>query len=200
MTHRIWHMRHIGTIMIAVQAKPHAMPVAIIECRIGSLSCFFKNCAFWHKVCVWLTNTYSWNMVFQESERNSEINTSGKETTMSSTLRFGSIIFIMLLAFGTMTPAVAQDSDPSRIGDAKLEMAATAYKEISGIYNQLQENLQQVEGQEQRAQIEEQANQMMVQAVKNSGLTIDDYNDVMAQVRENPEEAERFNEKLTQTQ
>jgi hypothetical protein len=119
---------------------------------------------------------------------------------MSSTLRFGSIILIMLLAFGTMIPAVAQDRDPSRISDAKLEMAATAYKEISGIYNQLQENLQQVEGQEQRAQIEEQANQMMVQAVKNSGLAIDDYNDVMAQVRENPEEAERFNEKLTQTQ
>lgn len=102
----------------------------------------------------------------------------------------------LCLVFAMVSPAAAQDTGAQQIPSADLKKAATAYKDIQVLYNELQQSLQEIDSQEKRMELQENTNQLMVQAVKDTGLGVDDYNDVMRKVREDKETAERFTEEL----
>jgi hypothetical protein len=93
-----------------------------------------------------------------------------------------------------------QPGTPAQFTDAELQQVATAYLEIHEIRMELQESLAGVTDPESAQQMQEQAGAAMVQAVQESGLEVDTYNQVMQEVQMNSELQEKLASKLDQMQ
>ncbi|WP_152555107.1 DUF4168 domain-containing protein [Desulfonatronum thiodismutans] len=93
-----------------------------------------------------------------------------------------------------------QPGTPAQFSDAELQKVATAYLEIHEIRMELQETLAGVTDPESAQQMQEQAGAAMVQAVQESGLDVDTYNQVMQEVQVSTELQEKMASKLEQMQ
>ncbi|SMP67487.1 protein of unknown function [Desulfonatronum zhilinae] len=93
-----------------------------------------------------------------------------------------------------------QPGTTAQFSDAELQKVATAYLEIHEIRMELQETLAGVTDPESAQQMQEQAGAAMVQAVQDSGLDVDTYNQVMQEVQVSTELQEKMASKLDQMQ
>lgn len=101
------------------------------------------------------------------------------------------------LAFGTVTatPVAAQDADTQQqasFSDKKLQSFAVAAVKLSQIRAEYEAQMGQTETDQEKAQLQQQTNQRMAKAVKDtSGISVEEYNQIAAASRSNPKVAKR---------
>jgi hypothetical protein len=93
----------------------------------------------------------------------------------------------------TMPPT---GSPPAQITDQQIDRAVEAYQKIQAVHVKFQEIIQGTQDQEEMQQLQQEANQEMIEAVTASGLDVGTYNLVMEQVNSNEDVRERFLKKL----
>lgn len=113
---------------------------------------------------------------------------------------------LLVMALGTAVHAqtgqaegqqmMQQPGAAAQYSDAELQKVASAYLEIHGIRMELQESLAGVSDPESAQRLQEQAGAAMIQAVQDSGLDVDTYNQVMQEVQVNTELQEELASKL----
>ncbi len=88
--------------------------------------------------------------------------------------------------------------DPSQlpINDMDLERAAAAYVVITENEQKVQEFMEQTEDDAAKQDLQAAANQRMMEAIRNTGLTVHMYNNIMQLVRTDQELGKRFLEKV----
>jgi Flp pilus assembly protein TadB len=118
--------------------------------------------------------------------------------------RFSLISFIAAITFLTamVLPAAAQETPgqaaeaQQEISDADLDNAARAYAQMQTIRGEFQQSVQQTEDQEERQQLQTQANEQLILAIEQTGLDVDTFNHIMAQVQSDEQLRETFIEKI----
>jgi hypothetical protein len=112
----------------------------------------------------------------------------------------------------TAAPAIqlAQDEQPAQPeqpaavqpDEAQLESFVTATVRIISIQHQAQQQMSATAEPEQQKQVRDQALQMIVAAVEDEGLSVEEYNGIVQQVESDPELGEtvkqRIKEQVTQ--
>lgn len=93
-------------------------------------------------------------------------------------------------------PMMQQPGAGLEVSEAELEKVATAYMQIHEIRVELQESLAEVTDPESAQQMQEEAGTAMVQAVQESGLDVQVYNQVMQEVQTNEALREELTAKL----
>lgn len=108
------------------------------------------------------------------------------------------------LAMLTAGPAIAQTQSgqaeqmpastqsTQNISQQQLQNFADASAKISDIRQSAMKNMQQASDQEKRTRIRKQAQKNMLAAIKESGLTLQEYNRIGKAVRANPELAQQL--------
>ena len=84
-----------------------------------------------------------------------------------------------------------QAPDPSEVSDAQLEKFSEAQSDVREVRKDWQDKLQNAESQEKAMQNRQKATQEMVEAVRDSGLSVDEYNGIAKAAQSNPEFAKR---------
>lgn len=104
----------------------------------------------------------------------------------------------------TAVPAVAHTQDhqgsqaravrvaQQNFSKAQLQKFVQANSEIASIRQSATQKIQQVDGKQARERIAKQARQNMLQAIKDSGLTLKQYNQIARAARSNPQLAKRI--------
>ena len=82
------------------------------------------------------------------------------------------------------------------ISHSELEKAAAAHREITRINQNLQQAVQQTQDMEERQKLQLEANEHMVVAAENAGLTFETYNYIMQHVHSDTQLEMLFQEKL----
>jgi len=102
----------------------------------------------------------------------------------------------------TYPPTDEPGAGPSRlpISDMDLERTASAYVVIAENERKVREFMEQTEDDAAKQDLEAAANQRMMQAITNAGLTVEMYNNIMQLVRTNEALGERFQEKVQRLQ
>ena len=102
----------------------------------------------------------------------------------------------------TYPPTGEPGAGPSQlpISDMDLERAASAYVVIAENERKVQESMEQTEDDAAKRDLQAAANQRMLQAISNAGLTVEMYNNIMQLVRMNEALGERFQEKVQRLQ
>lgn len=111
------------------------------------------------------------------------------------------IVAITLLAATVLTGTAQENSNESskiqqEISDTDLDNAAQAYAQMQAIHGEFQQSVQQTEDQEERQQLQNQTNERLVLAIEQTGLDVDTFNHIMAQVQSDEQLRERFIEKI----
>ncbi len=81
-----------------------------------------------------------------------------------------------------------QETPEVDLSETELDRVAQAYKQVIKIRKEFQEELRDIKSPEKANQMQQEANQAMVEAVQAQGLQLETYNQVM--------EAAQFNEDL----
>jgi predicted PurR-regulated permease PerM len=105
----------------------------------------------------------------------------------------------LCLVVALSIPALAQTAGQQgqqQISDADLEKAAMAYMSINRISQEFQQALQDTQDPNMRQQLQQTANEQMVEAVKNTGLEVQEYNDIMGAVRSDEQLNQEFMSKV----
>ncbi|PSJ41287.1 DUF4168 domain-containing protein [Zobellella taiwanensis] len=118
---------------------------------------------------------------------------------MKKTLTASALLSALLLATAPVhaqsdaqTPPPAAQQPAANIDDAQLEKFAAALDDIAKIQEDAMARLSQVEDQQKAQAIQQEANENMVDAVNDSGLSVEDYNLIANQLQTNPELQERL--------
>lgn len=117
---------------------------------------------------------------------------------MKKTLTASALLSALLLATAPVhAQSDAQTPPPAaqpaaNIDDAQLEKFAAALDDIAKIQEDAMARLSQVEDQQKAQAIQQEANENMVDAVNDSGLSVEDYNLIANQLQTNPELQERL--------
>jgi hypothetical protein len=110
-------------------------------------------------------------------------------------------LMIAMVLPGTAQENLMQGNDvPQEITDGDLDNAAEAYAQMQVIHAEFQESVQQTEDNEARQQLQNQANEQLIEAIQETGLDADTFNHIMAQVQANDELRETFIEKVQNIQ
>src|SRR5688500_17317915 len=108
------------------------------------------------------------------------------------------------MAAATAAPAIAQTqggqagqmqspTQPAQdFSQAQLQDFADANARIRDIRQSAMQEMQQADGQDERTQIRKQAQQNMLEAIKDSGLTLESYNQVGRAAQSNPQLARQI--------
>lgn len=100
----------------------------------------------------------------------------------------------MLHAQGTAQQRQYQPEDPRQvISDTELQAFAQANAKIGDIRTDYESRLQAVQDAKRAKQLQQQAEQEMVAAVTEQGLTVNRYNVILAAVQRNENVRERYN-------
>ncbi len=124
-----------------------------------------------------------------------------KSLSLAATVAVAVFLLIMNV------PAMAQDAGSGQeaegapgaqqdFSDVELERAASAYSTVVQISQEFQQDIQDVESQDKRLELQNQANKKMVTAVENIGLDVETYNRIIAQVQSDDSTRKRFMEKV----
>ncbi len=106
-------------------------------------------------------------------------------------------LLIAMVLPGTAQENLVQENDaPQEITDSDLDNAAEAYAQMQVIHGEFQQSVQQTEDNEARQQLQNQANDQLIEAIQETGLDVDTFNHIMAQVQSNDELRETFIEKV----
>ena len=82
--------------------------------------------------------------------------------------------------------------------DSTIEAIAAAQVEIREIRADMQSQMQQTEGTEERQQMRQSAVQEMVDVIEAQGITVDEYNGFMEAANRNPDLIERLNDAMSE--
>ncbi len=74
----------------------------------------------------------------------------------------------------------------TNVSTEKLKKFKSAQQDVIQSQRQLQQKMNTAESPEQRAQIQQQANEEMVDAIADAGLSVNEYNQIATAVQENP--------------
>ncbi len=105
-----------------------------------------------------------------------------------------------LLLVGSPAGAQQASKQDTEISDAQLGQAAEAYMEITKIGESFREEIQKAEDENERYQLQQQANQKMTEAVQDTGLQVQEYNEIIQGVQEDSEKMKDFMAKLQDLQ
>lgn len=89
-------------------------------------------------------------------------------------------------------PQQQQQQQQQNFSDDDLAAFADARKEVNSISQDFQKKAQDAEDQSQIAQLRQEANEEMVEAVQDAGLATDKYNAIAQAIRTNPELASKI--------
>lgn len=121
-------------------------------------------------------------------------------------LQFLATTAIAVLGFAGPPLAMAQSVQPPieqsapAISDAELKSFAGAVVEIQRVNDTYLPKLQTATTVEERQQVQEIASAEMKRAVENEGITVNRFQEILAQARANPEFAERVRRHILQPQ
>lgn len=115
----------------------------------------------------------------------------------------------LIAAMGAVPSAAgAEDAGPDRaplilaqnqsFDDETIESIAAAQVEIRGIRADMQTQMQQAQGAEEREQMRQNAVQQMVEAIEAQELSVEDYNTFMEAANQNPELIERLDDAMAE--
>lgn len=82
--------------------------------------------------------------------------------------------------------AEAPPSAPTQVEGAKLEKFAAAFGQVRDLQQQFARSLEQVESQEEAQSLQQQIQTKMLQAVQGNGLTVDEYNNIVSRLDQDP--------------
>jgi len=90
--------------------------------------------------------------------------------------------------------AAAQQAAPaaSDITDAQIEKFSDAQKEMREVRSKWQGKMQDAEGKKAATEQRQKASQDMIEAIQDSGLTVDEYNGIIKAAQSNPQVAKRI--------
>jgi DNA primase large subunit len=108
----------------------------------------------------------------------------------------------LLSAGGAFTAANAQDGYMSQQGqqqqmnvtDAQLQEFVEAQAAIDRIQSQFQERAASITSQEEMTNLQEQTNKQMVQAIEQTDLSVQEYNQIARLVQADPQTQEKYME------
>ncbi|MFW6076205.1 MAG: DUF4168 domain-containing protein [Hyphomicrobiales bacterium] len=80
--------------------------------------------------------------------------------------------------------------------EEQLDSFVVATAQIIGIQQQAQQQMAETEEPEQQEQVRNQAMQMIVSAVEEQGLSVDEYNGIVQQVENDPELGETVQQRI----
>ncbi|MBB5022464.1 DUF4168 domain-containing protein [Desulfurispira natronophila] len=95
------------------------------------------------------------------------------------------LALIMAAFFIGITPASAQqmpgqpEVEVRDVSNSEVEQVAGAYVEISAIQESYQQRLSNVQDPQEAQKLQQQANEEMTEVVENSGISVDQYNEIM---------------------
>lgn len=115
------------------------------------------------------------------------------------------LVFSGLLAlagFAAPTAAIAQSTaqQQAQISDEDLKTFAVAAREVQQINQTYAPAYQAAQSDEQRTAIEDEAMGKMTQAVKDKGLSVEKYNQIVTAAQADPEIARRVDDYTKQAQ
>ncbi|WP_435101667.1 DUF4168 domain-containing protein [Arhodomonas sp. AD133] len=103
-----------------------------------------------------------------------------------------SAAFAMLVATAPLHAQTEGNPQGSaEVSDTKLEQFSEAFGQIQDIRSDYSEKLRDVQDEEKAREMQQAANDEMISAVEDSGLSVDEYNAISQQLRKDPEMAER---------
>lgn len=98
------------------------------------------------------------------------------------------------LTLGTAAPALAAEHDSGsgsgqevQVSQEKLEQFVAAYAEIQAIRAEYMPRLQQAEGEEEQARLQKQGQEEMVNAVRDEGLDVSEYQQIGQKINSDQE-------------
>lgn len=97
---------------------------------------------------------------------------------------------LTLVAAAAFTPAMAEDGSAT-VDDAQLEQFAAALTDVRDLGNEYSEQIASAESQQDAQALQQEAQVEMVAAVEETGMTVEEYNQIAQQMSQNPELMER---------
>ncbi|MEX1032251.1 MAG: DUF4168 domain-containing protein [Cellvibrionaceae bacterium] len=106
---------------------------------------------------------------------------------------------LTLVAFGAHAqqqpappPEPGFDSTPSEpVDDQTVEQFAAAYSSVQSIQEEFTERLQEADDREQAQSLQQEAQQQMLSTVEENGLSVQQYNEMIARMDQDPELRQR---------
>ena len=107
---------------------------------------------------------------------------------------------LCLSPLAALNAQVAESQPPQKeITGEILEPFAGAYKEVSQIHTTYEQRIIESNGPTQADALQQEANQKMIQAVADHGLTIEDYNTIFKNIEKDPALKKEFMTVLNRT-
>ncbi len=109
---------------------------------------------------------------------------------------FMSLMLAVALALGGGA-AVAQQSggvDPSSFNEEEIRQFADAWDNVLEVRDEYTQRMQQAEDREEASSLQDQANEEMVEAVRDSGISLETYGQIAQTASNSPELVERINQ------
>ncbi len=117
-----------------------------------------------------------------------------KFITVAATVPLLSGLLLGPMAFAQSADEGMQDSEDALMEERtddfdgqQLEQFADAYVEVGEIHNEYSQLLQEVDSTEQAQELQQEANDEMVQAIQDSGLEVQEYSAIAAALERDPE-------------
>lgn len=110
------------------------------------------------------------------------------------------LCFSVMLAAGSfayaqngadMTKPAPPPAPPSAVDDETVDNFVNAYESVVSIQQNFSTQLSNADDPEQARELQQKAQDKMAEAVKDSGLTLSEYNDIVIQMDQDPELRER---------
>ena len=100
---------------------------------------------------------------------------------------------LMAIGFaGMLVFSVSVAAQGGDFSDQQINQFVDAQNDVMEIRDEYVQRIEATEDRDQVMALEQEANQMMVDAVEDTGLTVDTYSEIAQSASENPELAERI--------
>jgi len=96
---------------------------------------------------------------------------------------------------GQSSPGM-QKNAPAEVDEATIDKFADAMGKVQVIQQSVSQQLQAVENDDQARELQLQAQDEMIAAVKETGLTVEEYNNLAERAQQNPQLRQQVMEKL----
>ena len=103
-------------------------------------------------------------------------------------------LLIALGFAGTLAFSVSVTAQEGNFSDQEINQFVNAQNEVMQIRDEYVQRIGATEDRDEVMELEQEANEMMVDAVEDTGLTVSTYSNIAQAASENPELAERIRE------
>jgi hypothetical protein len=110
------------------------------------------------------------------------------------------VLVCALLLIGAPVVAQQQQQEIAEISDTQLDKVAHAYLEITKIGESFREKIQKAVDEDEKHELQKQANSEMTEAVQQKGLDVQEYNQIIQQIQSDNELMKNFMAKVQEIQ